>query len=82
MELGIQTYISGNALVILGGPNDLVQTIYLDHCEELDAVVVDGNSGKIATCSSDEVYIYKPYGREEDMLKVAIQSVHFKQTQF
>ncbi|KAL9103855.1 MAG: hypothetical protein Q9163_001133 [Psora crenata] len=62
-------YISGNALVILGGPHDLIQTTYHDQCEELDAVIIDETSGKIATCSSDEIYVYKPYGREEGVPK-------------
>ena len=63
-------YISGSALVILGGPHELIQTIYHDEHSELDAVAVDEATGKIAICSSKEVTIYKPYGREEGVLKV------------
>ncbi|KAL9129322.1 MAG: hypothetical protein Q9217_002193 [Psora testacea] len=67
-------YVSGNALVILGGSHDLIQTTYHDQCEALGAVVIDEVSGKIATCSSDEIYVYKPYGREEGILKWSLQS--------
>ena len=70
----MKVYISGNALVILGGPNDLIQTIYLDDCEALEGVTIDEKFGKIAVCSLEEVYIYKPYGREEGSLKVFARS--------
>ena len=65
-----KVYISGSALVILGGPHELLQTIYHDEHSELDAVAIDEATGKIATCSFNEVTIYKPYGREEGVLKV------------
>lgn len=32
--------------------------------------MIDEATGKIAICSSDEVHIYKPYGKKEDALKV------------
>lgn len=63
-------YISGNALVILGGPHDLIQTIYHDEGLVLDAVAVDEATGKMATSSSEDVYIYKPHGEKEGALKV------------
>ena len=70
-------YISGNALVILGGPHDLLQTIYLDESTLLDAVAVDEKTGKIATCSAGDVTVYKPYGRNEGVLKWSFQlSLH------
>ena len=65
-----KVYISGSALVILGGPHELLQTIYHDENLALDAVAIDEATGKIATCSFNEVTIYKPYGREEGVLKV------------
>ena len=67
-------YISGNALVILGGPHHLVQTIYQDESEELDAVSIDEASGKIAVSSQDEVHVYKPYGMLEGGLKWSLES--------
>lgn len=67
----LQVYISGNALVILGGPHDLIQTIYHEDTSALDAVAIDEVSGKIGTCSKEELYIYRPYGRIEGALKVA-----------
>ena len=65
-----KVYISGNGIVILGGPHDLIQTIYHDEQSELEAVAIDEATGKIATCTSKEVMIYNPYGREEGALKV------------
>lgn len=70
-----KAYISGNALIILGGPNNLIQTIYHDESVGFDAVSVDKLSGKIAISNEEEVYIYRPYGRDEGVLKVARVSV-------
>lgn len=70
MADALKAYISGNALIILGGPNDLVQTIYHDDCIGFDAVSVDKLSGKIAISNENETYVYRPYGRDEGVLKV------------
>ena len=70
----LQVYVSGNALVVLGGPHDLIQTIYHDGQGALEAVAIDEASGKIATCTEKEVYIYRPYGRIEGALKVSSNS--------
>ncbi|KAL8964077.1 MAG: hypothetical protein Q9183_004723, partial [Haloplaca sp. 2 TL-2023] len=63
-------YISGNALIILGGPRDLLQTIYVEESCALNAVAVDDVSGKIAAASSEGIYVYRPYGKDEGLLKV------------
>lgn len=67
-------YISGSALVILSGPHNLLQTLYLDEHSELDAVAIDGHTGKLAICSAQDVTIYKPYGRNEGALKWSYES--------
>ena len=73
--LRLVVYISGSAVVILGGPHQLLQTIYHeDHSCSLDAVAIDDVTGKIVVCTSNEVTIYKPYGRKEDVLKWSFQS--------
>ena len=72
--LRLVLYISGSALIILGGPHELLQTIYLEEHSDLDAVAIDEATGKIATCSSDEVTICKPYGRQEGAIKWSFQS--------
>lgn len=72
--LRLVAYICGSALVILGGPHELIQTIHQDDQEALHALAVDAKTGKIATCGSNEVTIYKPYGRREGVLKWAFQS--------
>ena len=56
--------------MILSGPHSLIQTIYDDQLLALEAVVIDEATGKIAVCSSEEVHIYKPYGKKEGALKV------------
>jgi len=56
--------------VILGGPHQLLQTIYHDDTQILGAVAIDGASGKIAVCSGETIYIYQPFGQTEDVLKV------------
>ena len=66
----LKAYISGNALVILSGPHTLIQTIYGDELLALESVAVDETSGKIAVCTTEEVHIYKPYGKKEGALKV------------
>lgn len=68
--LAIQVYISGNGLMILGGPDHLLQTIYHDDCPALVAVTIDETTGKIATASSNDIYVYRPYGMQEGLMKV------------
>ena len=63
-------YISGYALVILGGPHDLIQTIYHDDYSTFDAVTIDDSTGKIAVCTTQQIYIYRPYGKNEGLLRV------------
>ncbi|MCJ1390389.1 regulator of (H+)-ATPase in vacuolar membrane [Xylographa bjoerkii] len=76
-------YISGNALVILGGPHQLLQTIYHDDTQILGAVAIDKETGKIATCSGGNIHIYRPYGQNEDVLKWSLQySFHVKDKDF
>lgn len=66
----LQAYISGHALVILGGPHKLLQTIYVDDTDALEAVTIDELSGKIAVCGGPDVFIYQPYGIQHETLKV------------
>lgn len=56
--------------MILSGPTDLVQTLYLEDCSALVAIEIDETTGKIATASSTKIYVYRPYGKEEGLLKV------------
>ncbi|KAL8665513.1 MAG: hypothetical protein Q9202_002218 [Teloschistes flavicans] len=73
--LRLVAYISGNAIVILSGPTDLVQTLYLEDCSALVAIEIDETTGKIATASSTKIYVYRPYGKEEGLLKWSLQCV-------
>jgi hypothetical protein len=63
-------YISGQALVILGGPHKLLQTIYVDDTQALEAVAINEASGKIAVCGGPHVFVYQPYGILDETLKV------------
>ena len=65
-----QTYITGNAFSILGDPDTLLQTVYDDDEEPLQAIALDEASGKIAVCTHRAVRIYKPFGHQEDALRV------------
>ncbi|CAG8949631.1 hypothetical protein HYFRA_00007865 [Hymenoscyphus fraxineus] len=69
----IIAYITGNAFVVLTGPETILQTIYDDDEAELDAIAFDEASGKIATCVGGDVRIYRPYGQDEGVLKWALQ---------
>ncbi|KAI9056092.1 hypothetical protein LZ554_001021 [Drepanopeziza brunnea f. sp. 'monogermtubi'] len=66
-------YITGNAFVVLAGPESILQTIYDDDEDHLDAITIDEASGKIATCAGPKIRVYKPYGQGEDALKWSLQ---------
>ncbi|KEF60821.1 uncharacterized protein A1O9_02383 [Exophiala aquamarina CBS 119918] len=67
--LRIVAYISGNAAIILSGPQTILQTIYVDTVETISAITLDETTGRIALCDPDNVYIYRPVGREEGVLR-------------
>ncbi|KAK4119990.1 hypothetical protein N657DRAFT_666376 [Parathielavia appendiculata] len=58
----ITAYITGNALAMLGDPDKLLQTVYDDDPEPLQAVALDEASGKIAICTRHAVRVYRPLG--------------------
>ncbi len=49
--------------------------MYDDDEDPLEAVALDEGSGKIAVCTHRTVRIYKPFGLEEDALKVLHSSL-------
>ncbi|RDA86470.1 hypothetical protein CP532_3589 [Ophiocordyceps camponoti-leonardi (nom. inval.)] len=54
-------YISGNAFTILEEARNLVQTIYDDNSDDqLVAIALDDDSGKIAVCTSREIRLFQP----------------------
>jgi hypothetical protein len=61
-------------VVILGGPQTLLQTIYVDDTDTLEAITFDETSGKIAVCGGPDVFVYQPYGIRGETLKVRIWS--------
>ncbi|KAJ4390451.1 regulator of (H+)-ATPase in vacuolar membrane [Neurospora sp. IMI 360204] len=69
----ITAYITGSAIAILGEPQTILQTIYDDNEEPLEAIALDEASGKIAVCTYNAVRIYKPFGQEDDALRWALQ---------
>ena len=68
-----QAYISGNALIVLDRPSHVLQTLYIDEETELEAVAIDQATGKLAVCSTQHIYIYRPYGQDEGAVKVGYQ---------
>ncbi|KAB5528187.1 RAVE protein 1 C terminal-domain-containing protein [Coniochaeta sp. 2T2.1] len=70
----ITIYITGNGFAILAGPEKLIQTVYDDNEDPLDAIVFDEATGKIAVCTNSSVRIYRPFGLEDDALKWGLQS--------
>ncbi|OAX85370.1 hypothetical protein ACJ72_00259 [Emergomyces africanus] len=65
----IVSYISGQALVILGGAHKLLQTIYLDDREPLEVVVIDEASGRIAVAAGPDISVFNPYRVGDDTWK-------------
>ncbi|KAI9368435.1 RAVE protein 1 C terminal-domain-containing protein [Aspergillus egyptiacus] len=72
--LRVAVYISGQALVILGGPDKLLQTTYVDDTPALEAVAIDESSGKIAVCGGPYAFVYQPYGIPGETLKWSLAS--------
>lgn len=68
-------YISGHALVILGGPQEPLQTIYVDDTDKLEAVAFDEESGRIAVCGGPDVFVYQPWGIKGETPKVRITNL-------
>ncbi|KAJ4211430.1 regulator of (H+)-ATPase in vacuolar membrane [Fusarium solani] len=70
----INVYITGGAFTILEGSSGILQTVYDDGERPLEAIAFDEATGKIATCTSTEARVYKPFGSREDALKWALES--------
>ncbi|GFP60521.1 regulator of V-ATPase in vacuolar membrane protein 1 [Trichoderma asperellum] len=73
-NLHLNAYITGNAFTILDGLQTILQTIYDENDEPLEAIAIDELTGKIATSTATQVRVYKPLGGlQEDALKWALQ---------
>lgn len=69
-------YISGHAFTVLSASHRVIQTVYDDDSEQqLDAIVLDEASGKIATCTPKQVRIYCPLALQDESVKWAQQTV-------
>ncbi|KAM5362747.1 hypothetical protein ACJA88_013863 [Fusarium oxysporum] len=66
----INVYITGSAFAILEGSHGILQTVYDEGEQPLEAIAFDEATGKIATCTLTQVRLYKPFGSREDTLKV------------
>jgi hypothetical protein len=55
---------------VLDGADHVLQTIYIDNEYDLEAVALDPGTGKLATCSTRHIYLYRPYGQDEGAIKV------------
>ncbi|WKT49007.1 WD40/YVTN repeat-like-containing domain superfamily [Fusarium oxysporum f. sp. vasinfectum] len=70
----INVYITGSAFAILEGSHGILQTVYDEGEQPLEAIAFDEATGKIATCTLTQVRLYKPFGSREDTLKWALES--------
>ncbi|RBR23386.1 uncharacterized protein FIESC28_03819 [Fusarium coffeatum] len=68
------TYITGSAFTILEGSHRILQTVYDEGEQTLEAIAVDEATGKIATCTLTQVRVYKPFGSHEDTSKWALEA--------
>lgn len=60
---------------MLSGSNRLIQTVYDDENEQsLDAIILDEATGKIATCTAEQVRIYRPLVLHDGGVKVTATS--------
>jgi hypothetical protein len=66
----IIAYVSGNAFAVLSDATTLVQTVYDDNPEPLQAIAVDEGSGRLAACTSQVVRIYGPVAQSDDSYQV------------
>jgi len=48
-----------------------LQTIYDEDDDHLEAIAIDEASGTIATSAKSNIRVYKPYGQDDDALKVS-----------
>ncbi|KAG6001213.1 hypothetical protein E4U21_004612 [Claviceps maximensis] len=68
-------YISGNSFTVLSGSHRVIQTVYDDDVEHfLDAIALDEVTGKIATCTSKQVRIYRPLILPDESVKWTLQT--------
>ncbi|PSS00528.1 RAVE protein 1 C terminal-domain-containing protein [Coniella lustricola] len=70
----IIAYISGNAIAILSDHETLLQTIYDDDDQPLEAVSLDEASGKLAVCTDKTVRVYRPFLHGDGDLKWALET--------
>lgn len=54
------------------GPQKILQTIYVDDIETLEAVTIEESSGKIAVCGGPDVFIYEPCRVKDESLNVSV----------
>lgn len=57
-------------MIILGSPNEILQSITLDDDSQFTAVTIDDVTGKIAASTGSVVYVYHPYDQDIGALKV------------
>lgn len=64
-----QVYLTGAALTILRGPNQLIQTIYHEDHSTLEAVVICETTGRIAVAEATKVHVYNAFAEQGSLLK-------------
>lgn len=56
--------------MILSGAQTLLQTIYVDDTENLEAIAIDEATGRIAVSGGADIFVYQPNGFKGESLKV------------
>lgn len=66
----LKVYISGNAFTVLCNTDTILQTIYDEDSQPLEAIAFSETTGKIATCTSSEIRVYRPIQGPDGLHKV------------
>lgn len=56
-------------MTILGGPNELIQTIYHDEKCALEAIAICETTGRIAVAEAARIHVYQAFGEASSLLK-------------
>ncbi|KAK5940247.1 regulator of (H+)-ATPase in vacuolar membrane [Knufia obscura] len=62
--LRVVAYVSGNTVIVFNGRREILQSIVVDDADDLFAVTIEEETGQIATCDNNAVYVYQPLGRD------------------
>lgn len=59
-----QAYISGRNVIVFNGGREILQNLNVDSSNDLRAISIEEQCGRIALCDEQKVYLYEPLGRD------------------